>query len=128
MRALIPSDAPRELLWAWGRLMAVHGAIPIHGLARELGWSRRHLAERFQTELGVAPKTAARIFRFERACRMIRDERPGLAEAAAACGYHDQAHMTREWNALAGSTPAAWIVRELPIVQDYELAGRHDVD
>lgn len=94
-RALVPSDAPRELLWAWGRLIAVDGAIPIQGLARELGWSRRHFGERFQSELGVAPKTAARIFRFERACRMIKDERPGLAEAAAACGYHDHAHMTR---------------------------------
>lgn len=124
-KALVPADAPRDVMWAWRRLLAVHGALPIHGLARELGWSRRHFGERFQTALGVAPKTAARIFRFERACRMIKDQRPGLAEAAAACGYHDQAHMTREWNALAGCTPAAWIARELPIVQDYELAGRH---
>ncbi len=127
-RALIPADAPRDVLWAWGRLLAVHGAMPIHTLARELGWSRRHFGKRFQTELGLAPKTAARIFRFERACRMIMDERPGLAEAAAACGYHDQAHMTREWNALAGCTPGAWIAREIPIVQDYELAGRHHFD
>jgi AraC-like DNA-binding protein len=123
-RVLVPFDARRDVMWAWGRLLAVHGAIPIHGLARELGWSRRHFGERFQTEFGVAPKTAARIFRFERACRMIMDERPGLADAAAACGYHDQAHMTHEWNALAGCTPATWIARELPIVQDYELAGR----
>lgn len=126
LRALTPADARREVVWAWGRLLAVHGATSIQDLAREIGWSRRHFGERFQTELGVGPKTAARIFRFERACRMIKDERPGLAEAAAACGYHDQAHMTREWNALAGSTPAAWIARELPIVQDYELAGSHD--
>lgn len=127
-RVLAPADAGREVMWAWRRLLAVHGAMPIHGLAREIGWSRRYFGERFQTELGVGPKTAARIFRFEHACRMLKDERPGLAEAAAACGYHDQAHMTREWNALAGCTPAAWIARELPIVQDYELAGRQDGD
>jgi AraC-like DNA-binding protein len=127
-RALVPSDAPRDVMWAWRRLLAVHGSMPIHGLAREVGWSRRHFGERFQAALGVRPKTAARIFRFERACRIIKDERPGLAEAAAACGYHDQAHMTREWNVLAGCTPAAWIARELPIVQDYELAGRDHFD
>ena len=82
-------------------------------------------ASDFKPSSASGPKRP-RAFQIERACRMIKDERPGLAEAAAACGYHDQAHMTREWNALAGSTPAAWIARELPIVQDYELAGSHD--
>jgi AraC-like DNA-binding protein len=122
-RALIPIAPPDELTWAWDRLAQAHGCISIQSLARELGWSRRHFSERFRAELGVAPKTAARVFRFEHACRMIMDERPSLADAACACGYHDQAHMTREWNALAGCTPQNWIARELPIVQDYELAG-----
>lgn len=57
---------------------------------------------------------------------MIKDERPSLAELAFASGYHDQAHMTPEWNALAGCTPRIWIARELPFVQDYELSGRDD--
>ncbi|HEY2979735.1 MAG TPA: AraC family transcriptional regulator [Anaerolineales bacterium] len=127
VRALRPTAAPRrELAWAWGRLVQAHGCMPIQRLAHELGWSRRHFSERFRTELGVTPKTAARIFRFERACRLIKDERPSLAELAYACGYHDQAHMTREWNALAGCTPGIWIARELPFVQDYELSGRDD--
>jgi AraC-like DNA-binding protein len=122
-RTLVPVAAPRELAWAWQRLAQADGCASVQNLARDLGWSRRHFTERFHAELGVAPKTAARIFRFERACRIIKDERPSLAEAAFACGYHDQAHMTREWNALAGCTPNVWIHRELPIVQDYELAG-----
>lgn len=125
-RALIPIATPRELVWAWGRLAQAQGSILIHSLARDLGWRRRHFSERFRAELGVTPKTAARIFRFERACRLIKDERPSLAEAAFACGYHDQAHMTREWNALAGCTPKTWIARELPILQDYEVAGGDD--
>jgi AraC-like DNA-binding protein len=126
VRALIPIATPRELAWAWGRLAQAHGCISIQGLARDLGWSRRHLSERFRVELGVTPKTAARIFRFERACRLIKDEQPSLAEAAFACGYHDQAHMTTEWNALAGCTPKSWIASELPFLQDYELSGSDD--
>jgi len=125
LRALVPAEASRELGWAWRRLTQAHGCISIQDLARDLGWSRRHFSERFRAELGVTPKTAARIFRFERACWLMKDQRPGLAEVACACGYHDQAHMTREWNALAGCTPKTWIARELPIVQDYELAGGH---
>jgi AraC-like DNA-binding protein len=125
-RKLMPIAAPREVVWAWGRLAQAQGSTSIEGLARDMGWSRRHFSERFRAELGIAPKTAARVFRFERACRLIKDERPSLADAAVACGYHDQAHMTREWNALAGCTPKTWIARELPIVQDYELAGGDD--
>ena len=126
MRALRPVDTRRELGWAWGRLAQTHGCLPIHQLARDLGWSRRHFGETFRAELGVAPKTAARIFRFERACRLIMDQRPSLAHVAAECGFHDQAHMTREWNALAGCTPRAWIANELPILQDYEVSGGDD--
>jgi AraC-like DNA-binding protein len=74
----------------------------------------------------VSPKTAARIFRFERACRLIKDEGPSLAETAFLCGYHDQAHMTHEWQSLAGSTPKHWIAAELPFLQDYELSADYD--
>jgi len=33
--------------------------------------------------------------------------------------------MTRDWNAFTGTSPRAWIVNELPFLQDYELP-RHD--
>ena len=57
--------------------------------------------------------------RFQRACRMLeRPRHPGLAGVAAACGYYDQAHLTREWNELAGCTPTLWMAEELPSVQD----------
>jgi AraC-like DNA-binding protein len=84
------------------------------------------LTERFNAELGVTPKTAARILRFEKACRTVMDDRPTLADTALICGYQDQAHMTREWRALAGCTPKAWIARELPFLQDYEVARGDD--
>jgi AraC-like DNA-binding protein len=122
-RALGATSCDRAVTWAWRRLAASHGRGSIERLARDIGWSRRHLTERFRVQLGIAPKTAARIFRFERACRVIRDERPRLADVAAACGYHDQPHMTREWNALAGCSPREWMATELPFLQDYELGA-----
>jgi AraC-like DNA-binding protein len=126
LRALTPIAMPREIAWAWGTLAQAHGCVSIPALARHIGWSRRHFSERFRTEIGLTPKTAARIFRFERACWLMKAQRPGLAEAASACGYHDQAHMTLEWNALAGCTPRSWILSELPFLQDYELAASDD--
>jgi AraC-like DNA-binding protein len=118
-----------EIAWAWNTLAASHGCVPVQALADETGYSRRHLSERFRDAIGVTPKLAARVFRFERACRLIAEARASLAHVAVACGYYDQAHLTREWHALTGSSPRAWITRELPFLQDYELGGRdNDAD
>lgn len=111
-----------EVGWGWHRIVESGGAIEIGALAAEVGWSRRHFGERFRTELGLAPKVAARVVRFGRAKQLLaRADRPGLATVAAACGYFDQAHLTRDWGEFAGCTPTAWIADELPSVQDDDL-------
>jgi AraC-like DNA-binding protein len=121
---LSPSSPRPEISWAWERLAKTHGAIPVQQLADEIGYSRRHFTERFREAVGVVPKLAARVFRFERACRLIANQRLTLAHVAIACGYYDQAHLTREWSTFAGCTPKMWIARELPFLQDYEIGGR----
>jgi AraC-like DNA-binding protein len=118
---LNPIKPQSEISWAWSRLLGTHGVIPIQKLADEIGYSRRYFSESFRTETGISPKAAARVFRFQRACRLIADRRSSLAYVAAACGYFDQAHLTREWHALAGCSPKAWIARDLPFLQDYEI-------
>jgi AraC-like DNA-binding protein len=115
-----------EIAWAWHHMEKNHGCVSIHQLADKIGWSRRHFSATFREHVGVTPKSAARVFRFERACRLIKDERPSLADVAASCGYFDQAHLTREWNTLAGCSPKTWIANELPFLQDYELGGGDD--
>jgi AraC-like DNA-binding protein len=113
-----PAPAP-ELGWVWRRLCARHGQVAICTLAREIGWSRRHLSMRFRREFGLTPKTASRVMRFEVAHRLLRaPHRPGLAEVAARCGYADQAHLSREWRELAGCSPSRWLAEEIPFVQD----------
>jgi AraC-like DNA-binding protein len=103
---------PRDVRWAWERLRATAGAVRIDDLARELGWSRRHFAQRFKAELGVTPKTTARLMRFNRATRRLRAGEP-LAGVALDCGYYDQPHMNREFREFAGRAPT-----QLPFVQD----------
>ncbi len=122
MARLAPFAPAPEILHAWGKLTRTHGGMYIKELAHEIGWSQRHLAERFRDTLGITPKSAARVFRFEHACWLIRTRHP-LAEVAAASGYCDQAHMSHEWRALADCSPRDWIARHLPLLQDYELAG-----
>lgn len=91
---------------AW--LTARRGSGRMRALAAATGWSERHLTRRFTAETGAGPKTIARILRFEHARELAAHPRPGSwAEIAQAAGYADQAHMTREFTALAGLPPSA---------------------
>jgi len=120
-------QAPGEVRWAWRELVRAGGSTPITQLAAEVGWSRRHFAEQFSRELGLAPKQAARVVRFGRAAALLRRlPGGGLAEVAQLCGYFDQAHLSNEFRALAGCTPRVWIAEELPFLQDAEVFTEPD--
>lgn len=99
-----------EVLWAWQRLVASGGTAPVSSLSSELGWSRKHLAARFSVEIGETPKTTARILRFVRVRREIAGagNHPEWARLAADCGFADQAHLIREFQAMAGVTPVQY--------------------
>jgi AraC-like DNA-binding protein len=113
-----------EVAWAWRRLVADGGRVEVHELAAATGWSRRHLLTRFRRQVGLGPKTAARVLRFQRAARLLAPagvHGPGpsdtasvpvrsIADVAAACGYADHAHLVREFRALAGCTPTEYLV------------------
>jgi AraC-like DNA-binding protein len=104
-----------DVEWAWRRLRATGGLLPVGALTRELGCSRRHLIGRFREQVGPAPKTAARLVRFQRTVRLLERHDGGrFAEIAQRCGYYDQPHMNREFRALAGTTPSEFIGRLLP--------------
>jgi AraC-like DNA-binding protein len=114
-----PAGPQREVSWAWKRLLATGGTVDVATLAEDVGYSRRHLTELFRRELGLAPKAAARVLRFERSVGLIRRSRgENLAAVASGAGYYDQAHMIRQWRGLAGCTPSRWVAEELPSVQD----------
>jgi AraC-like DNA-binding protein len=98
--------------YAWARLAETGGRLRTGALADELGWSRGRLAARFRERVGVAPKTAARLLRFERAAALLeREPPPAWVEVALACGYYDQSHLVNEFRAITGSTPSAWARR-----------------
>jgi len=120
LRRLERAGAPRrpDAERAWRLLRASGGRLRVDALAAQLGCSRRHLANSFAEEVGVPPKTAARLIRFEAA--RARLGAVSLARLAAEHGYADQAHLTREFRALGGSPPTA---TPFPSVQE-ELEPR----
>ncbi|WP_439578253.1 helix-turn-helix domain-containing protein, partial [Elioraea sp.] len=85
------------------------------GLAEALGCSRQHLVTLCRHEFGLPPRTLGRLIRFERAmARLERGEVTSLADLAAASGYADQAHLSREVRRFAGDSPRALLSRLLP--------------
>jgi AraC-like DNA-binding protein len=101
--------APREVDWAWRQLVSSGGRVRVRALAGDLGWSPRRLIDRFRDHVGLPPKAAARVIRFDRAVSALRSGTPRVAEVAAACGYADQAHLGRELRELGGVTPGQLI-------------------
>ena len=105
-----------EVRHAW-RVLTAPRPRGVGDLAREIGWSGDHLTRRFRAELGVGPKVAARMARFDRARRDVaRHAGHGelaLADVAAAHGYADQAHLAREFRTLAGCSATRWVEEEV---------------
>jgi AraC-like DNA-binding protein len=94
----------REVAHAWRRMTATAGRVRIDGLADEVGWSRKRLWSRFRSQVGLTPKLAARLVRFDRAAhRLAAGGDP--ARVAAESGYADQPHLHREVRAFTGATP-----------------------
>jgi AraC-like DNA-binding protein len=99
------ADPTPEVTRAWRRLRSSHGSARISELVGESGLSHRAFVSRFRRQVGVAPKTAARILRYERATALLEAGTRSVAEVAALSGYADQAHLDREFAALAGRSP-----------------------
>jgi AraC-like DNA-binding protein len=103
---------PDEVSRAWTLLLESHGGVGVAELAAEVGWSARNLAYRFSSEIGLSPKAAAQVTRFDFARRLLMQRRTGLARLSADCGYADQAHLSREFSEMAGLSPRRWLAEE----------------
>ena len=115
---------PAEVCHAWHLLRASHGTARVADVARAVGWSERHLAVRFRVEIGLTPKAAARVIRFDRARRMIPFS--DGAAVAATCGYADQPHLVRDFVAFTGLPPGAWLAAEVGNLQAADAAAGRD--
>ncbi|MFD9792734.1 helix-turn-helix domain-containing protein [Streptomyces sp. NPDC059070] len=91
---------------AWQVLSERHGGMSLGELAGATGRGGRRLQVLFREQIGLPIQSVARILRFQRALTLPHGSHASLAELAAACGYYDQAHLNRDFKALAGLTPA----------------------
>ena len=91
--------------WRWWRSSGTRARAwpPRH---TSLVISERQLRRRCEIAIGYGPKTLDRVLRFQRFCRLAERRGGTLAQLAVESGYADQAHLSREYARLAGTTPA----------------------
>ena len=130
------TTVPNGVAWAWRRLEAADGRIPLGSLASEIDCSHRTLIAQFRRCVGATPKAIARLLRFNRALRSLdglsrnrggesagkpyiesRTSNDALApevrwaDLAADCGYFDQSHFINEFRRFAGAAPTEFLRR-----------------
>lgn len=106
-----------EVAHAWRRTRTSRGRVRVDGLADEIGWSRQRLWSRFRSQLGITPKRAAQLVRFDYAAHLLAAGH-AAAGVATESGYVDQSHLHREVRAFAGLTPTAVAVAPWLAIDD----------
>jgi AraC-like DNA-binding protein len=108
-----PAPDP-AVAWAFERLRGTRGAVRVEALAGELGCSRRYLRDGFVRQVGLPPKTVARLMRFQHVRERLAQASARWSEVAYSAGYADQSHLNREFRELAGITPSDFVRRLIP--------------
>ena len=92
------------------------GGAGVRDVAAALGVGERWLERAFDRHVGYGPKMLARVVRLQHAVRLL-EAGPPLSWSALAydAGYADQAHLVREFRALAGLTPGAFAAERLGV-------------
>lgn len=93
---------------AWQQLAAQLGRARPAAVAAQVGWSERALERRFQEQVGLSPKSVARVLRFRRSLRLLEADRRASA-IVEICGYYDQAHFNREFKEMTTRSPSRFL-------------------
>jgi len=109
--------------WAADRIAASGGRAAIEDLASQSGFTRRYLATLFQRQVGVPPKSLARIHRFRSSlARLTASDAPvPWVSLAERCGYYDQSHLINDFRRFTGLSPVELARRERPDSQSIVL-------
>jgi AraC-like DNA-binding protein len=107
----------QEVSFAWDRMVTRRGRVRVDQLAARIGWSRKQLWSRFRAQVGLTPKRAAELVRFDHAAHRLAAG-SDIAQVALDSGYVDQSHLHRDALAFTGLTPTAVAVAPWLAVDD----------
>ena len=82
--------------------------IHVQDLATHANMSKSHFSRAFKHRVGLAPMEYVIRKRVERAQQLILGSRQSLTQVALACGFTDQAHLSRRFRDQVGLSPGRW--------------------
>lgn len=77
-------------------------------MAAQVGMTTDLFTRRFRASFGLPPYRHVTARRVDRASRLLAEGRLAVKEIAVACGFADQAHLTRVYARETGVTPAVF--------------------
>lgn len=84
--------------------------LAIRDLANAIGITQKHLITQFERIVGLRPKSFARVCKFQRVVNLIEQQREiDWTRIANDCGYYDQAHFIKEFQAFSGLNPSSYV-------------------
>jgi len=125
-------QGPSQALLAWQMRLVenyieehVDQPILVANLSALLDLSEAHFSRAFRLACGEPPHAYIVRRRVELAAQLMLASRAPLSEIALKCGFHDQAHLSKQFRQLTGETPAAWrrLRRRTPNM-DLEVGGQ----
>ncbi len=112
-----PDPTPVDLVLRAVRELTTRPDLGATALAAQSFLSPRHLRRMVVNETGLNPKTLQKVGRLHRFLGAARSRRTSLGAAAAAAGYADQSHLTRDVRQLTGTTPARLLAERAGRIQ-----------
>lgn len=113
LRPLLPVDPEGELI---DRVVALveerSDLLTVAQVCAETGLSERALQRLVHRRLGLTPKWLIQRRRLQDAAERLRATEATLADTAALLGYADQAHFTRDFSRVTGTTPSRFAAEQ----------------
>lgn len=107
-----PPAAYLDLLELFDRMVDDRSLVRVEQVAALAGVGVRSLQRLFAAYVGVSPKAVLTRYRLQDAAALIdAGEVDDLAGLAASLGWFDQAHFSRDFRAVVGTTPSAYLQR-----------------
>ncbi|MFC0029461.1 DUF6597 domain-containing transcriptional factor [Micromonospora chaiyaphumensis] len=104
----VPDPLATEATALVEEIRADRSVLRVDDFARRHGLSTRRLQRLFLDHVGVGPKWVIRRYRLQEAIEQAAAGPLDWSRVAADLGYADQAHLVREFTAVAGVSPAAY--------------------
>lgn len=104
------------IIQAANKIFDEKGATNIAELIESTPMSRRNFERKFLEEVGLSPKTYAKIRRFGYTCSLMAGKRDvNLMDVLCEGGYYDQSHFIKDFKYFSGRTPRTYAKTNLEL-------------